>query len=55
MNDPEIVRRILKALERFTLDIEDVVKELKSINISDEDSYKISLSEKAKERGRENN
>ncbi len=52
MSDAEILKRITRILEKWTSDIEELAKELKCIPVKSEESYKISISDKAKDHGR---
>ena len=52
MSEAEILKRITRILEKWTSDIEELAKELKCIPIKSDESYKVTISEKAKGHGR---
>lgn len=49
-NESEIIKRLLKTIDRLIIDLEAIAKELDSIISDSNDAYKISISEKAKKK-----
>ena len=47
MEEQAIVSRIIKLLDKWANDIEVIAKELKRINTSEDESYRVSISKKA--------